>query len=128
MGCCGGHHGKLQAARTIVSGHANRLFDRVFIVRGRRYAQAQAREAICRQCDQATWLTKADYLAYLAAHGPEVLRHLDDLTALEPLAAQPYAPGRSLFCRLCKCWIPAKCYAAEADCPMGRWPRRSKSH
>ena len=124
MGCCGGHNGKFHAVKNIISGHANRLFDQIFIiVRGtERYEQAQSREEVCRRCDQATWLRKYEYLKWLADHKIEVITHIDDLTALPPLDSQPYAPGKSLFCRLCKCWIPAKCYSPDAHCPLGRWP------
>jgi hypothetical protein len=25
------------------------------------------------------------------------------------------------FCRVCKCWMPAKTYFKSLKCPMGKW-------
>lgn len=122
MGCCGKQSGSVRTVKQIVSGHTHRLFDHIFMVRGQRYQRAHKREAVCRRCDQATWLRKRDYLKWLAANGIDIANHLDDLTSLPPLDKHDYEPGRSLFCRICKCWIPAKCYSPDAVCPLGRWP------
>lgn len=121
MGCCGGHSGKVRAVGKIVSGHANRLFDQVFMVRGKRYRRAEQRQAVCMACEFQTWLTKSEYLAWLAANGIEVLTHIDDLTRLPMLDKHGFARGRSLFCRLCKCWIPAKAYSKDSQCPQDKW-------
>jgi len=59
-------------------------------------------------------------LDWLKTNGIEVFRHLDDLTVLPPLEKQPFEKGRSLFCTLCKCWIPAKVYAEESKCPKNK--------
>jgi hypothetical protein len=29
---------------------------------------------------------------------------------------------RRLFCSICKCYIPAKARAKDAECPLDRWP------
>ena len=121
MGCCGKHSGKIQTVKNIVSGHVNRLFDQVFMVRGELYNSAQKRQAVCQTCEYQTWLKKAKYLDWLKANGIEVFKNLDDLTALPPLEKQPFEPGKSMFCQLCKCWIPAKAYAKDAKCPKNKW-------
>ena len=32
-----------------------------------------------------------------------------------------YWIGRSLWCSLCKCYIPAKARVEKANCPLGLW-------
>lgn len=123
MGCCGGHSGKVAKAGSIVSGHANRLFDQVFMVRGKRYRRAEQRQAICQSCEFQTWLKKAEYLKWLTANGIDIVKEFTDLTRLPMLDKHDFEPGRSLFCRLCKCWIPAKAYSKDEQCPKDKWSK-----
>jgi hypothetical protein len=37
---------------------------------------------------------------------------------------QNYWIGRSLWCRLCKCYIPAKARVEDEQCPLGKWDRK----
>jgi hypothetical protein len=32
-----------------------------------------------------------------------------------------YWLGRSLWCRICKCFVPAKARVKEEMCPLGKW-------
>jgi len=43
------------------------------------------------------------------------------VTAFPMLEKHGYEKGRSLFCRLCKCWIPAKAYSKDEKCPKDKW-------
>lgn len=38
-----------------------------------------------------------------------------------------YWLGRSLWCSICKCRIPAKARVEAEDCPRGLWPARKSS-
>lgn len=120
MGCCGGN-GKIAKIGSIASGYANKALHDIFFVRGELSDKADVRMAICRACHEQTWMKKAAYKAWLLKNGIEVLKNLDNLTALPPLDKQDYAQGRSMFCRQCKCWLPAKVYSVAERCPVGKW-------
>jgi hypothetical protein len=121
MGCCGKHRGKLDTLKTIASGYARKTLHDLFLVKGKVSEQADERMAICKTCEYQTWLKKADYLTWLALHGIEVLEHLDSLSTLPMLDKHDYEQGRSMFCRVCKCWIPAKTYSSDSQCPKQKW-------
>ena len=120
MGCCGGK-GKIAAVGRIIKGNATRSIHEMFFVDGELYKDAHKRMEICQTCEHHTWMTKADYVKWLAGNGIKVVKHLDELTALPPLKKQPFEKGRSLFCRLCKCWIPGKAYSKDSECPENKW-------
>jgi hypothetical protein len=44
------------------------------------------------------------------------------------LPIEQVQPGAKLFCSLCKCWLPAKAYVKQENCPLGHpdW-RKPKS-
>jgi hypothetical protein len=126
MSCCGQKDGVIGTLKTIASGYARKTLHDPFMVRGKVSEQADQRMAICKSCEYQTWMKKADYLKWLASHGIEVLEHLDRLSELPLLEKVEYQQGRSLFCRDCKCWLPAKVYAPDAACPQGRWPAQNE--
>ncbi len=121
MGCCGKHSGTLNKAGSIAKGYANNTLHKMFHVEGKLYKHARQRQRVCADCEHNTWLTKADYLKWLTVNGIDIAKHFDDLTQLPPLEKQEYEKGRSLFCRLCKCWIPAKAYSKDSKCPKDNW-------
>jgi len=121
MGCCGKGKGVVSKVGSIISGYANKTASDIFFVRGELYEKAKDREAVCLGCEFNTWMKKADYLAWLKLNGIEILKNLDDLTVLPPLEKHDFEKGKSLFCRVCKCWIPAKAYAKDSKCPKDKW-------
>ncbi len=117
MVCCG----KSKAVRRIARGYLDYGLRALFRTSGEASEKATERIATCHPCDYGTYMTKRDYVKWIKGHGVEVVRHIDDLTALPMLPKQSDALGRSLFCRLCKCWIPAKAYSKDETCPKGYW-------
>lgn len=41
----------------------------------------------------------------------------------EPPAGHNYWIGRTLWCSLCKCFIPAKARVEDETCPLGKWEK-----
>lgn len=98
MGCCGGTTKKVGQ---IVTGYVN-------LFRGKKYEFTDDRVRACQKCEDSTWLTKAQYGKWLAENGIKVLRNWKDLAALPKLPKEPNGKGRGLYCRICKCFVPAK--------------------
>ena len=117
MGCCG----KTTILRQMASGYKNLMFPAHSNIPAE---EATRRIAVCKDCQDSTYLSKTEYAAWLVSNGMDILVHLEDLSRLPPLEKHPFTPGRSLFCRLCKCWIPAKARADGAACPKDQWPHR----
>ena len=44
-----------------------------------------------------------------------------DLTALPPLEKKECRKSAGLYCRLCKCFLPAKACIEDMHCPQGKW-------
>jgi hypothetical protein len=84
--------------------------------------QRQTRIEVCRACEKSTWMTKADYAAWLLTHGVAVIKKIDDLASLPELAInKEQTDGKTLFCAICKCWIPAKAGNNNETCPLNKW-------
>ena len=98
MGCCGGATKKV---RQIATGYIN-------LARGVKYEYTDDRVRACQKCEDSTWLTKAEFGKWLVKHGIEVLRNWKVLAALPKLPKQENGKGRGLYCRTCKCFVPAK--------------------
>ena len=118
MSCCGK---TTQALASVAAGYSMFIVDDLFRLPGERSSQANIRLATCRLCGSATWLTLADYAAFLAKHKIEVVKNIADLSVLPPLNKKDYQPGAKLFCRICKCWLPAKAYVKNEKCPLNKW-------
>lgn len=86
-----------------------------------KYEYWRQRRDECKVCDESTWMTFSEFNRWLAGHGVEVIENIDDLSVLPKLPKQAYAKGRKLFCRICKCFVPAKAMVKEEECPLGRW-------
>jgi hypothetical protein len=121
MACCGKKSSKTIAVKNIVTGYANYSVNKLFVVAGELSKDAARRQEICQQCEFVTWLKKADYVKWLIANGIDVAKEIDDLTVLPMLEKYEYEQGRSMFCRLCKCWLPGKAYSPDSKCPKDKW-------
>lgn len=100
--------------KNIIVGNANLYF-------GKKFEFTDVRIRKCQACEYGTWITAAEYTKWLRAHGIDVLKNIADLTVLPDLPAQNYKPGSKLFCRKCKCHIPAKARVSEENCPLNKW-------
>ena len=112
MTCCG--KSKLNKAKNIAKGFTA-------LAVGRKYEFTDGRIRICRGCDMNTWMTKLEYSTWLLKNGIKVLTNLDDLTVLPILPKQN--TGKTIYCRLCKCDIPAKARVKDEDCPENKWAK-----
>ena len=104
--------GKLNKAKNITQGIAK-------VITGKKYRHTDARIRTCRTCDSNTWLKKTEYAGWLLKNGIKVLTHLEDLTVLPDLPKG--TEGKNLYCRLCKCFIPAKARVENETCPLNKW-------
>lgn len=121
MACCGKQSGKVSAIKNIATGYANYTLHKMFHVSGELSQDAERRQTICKACEFCTWMKKVDYLKWLVANGVDIAKEIGDLTVLPMLDKNEYERGRSMFCRLCKCWIPGKAYSPESKCPKNKW-------
>ncbi len=106
MGCCGGTARKV---RQVATGFVN-------LAMGVKYEFTDDRVRTCQRCEDNTWLTKAQYSKWLIENGVQVLRNFKDLAVLPLLPKEENGKGRGLYCRICKCFVPAKArvgYEAE---------------
>jgi len=46
----------------------------------------------------------------------------DDRVRICQRCEDNYWIGRSLWCSICKCHVPAKARIKEENCPLGKWP------
>jgi hypothetical protein len=121
MSCCGGKVVGQMAA--IAKGNFRLATDSVGLTKP--YEFADSRIAICRTCEQGTWMTMAEYATWLKENGLEVVKNFTDLEKLPPLPKYPLdEKRRNLFCRLCKCYVPSKSRVVEMDCPLNLWPKK----
>ena len=115
MSCCGKTKQVLAQGKAIVAGYAN-------VVRGKKYAGTDRRIRTCQKCDENTWMGKLEYSAWLLSHGIEVITNFTELEKLPKLPKYELSKGRrNLYCRLCKCFIPAKASDEKNECLLGRW-------
>lgn len=116
MGCCGE---TIQTAKNIAVGFTN-------YARGKKYVFTNDRIRKCWTCDEQTWMSKREYAVWLQRNGIKVLRNFAQLEKLPKLPKYEQSPtqGRTnLYCRICKCFIPAKARVEDEKCPIGKWPR-----
>jgi hypothetical protein len=60
------------------------------------------------------WIDKNGGMAKFASE-------IDKLKSWPLLPKQEYQPKTKLFCRICKCWLPAKTYVKKEQCPLNKW-------
>lgn len=106
MSCCG----KTKKLKSIVQGYA----------RGQT-PESCRRIKVCHTCDNKTWLSKKDIWEYFKTQKLDVIKKLDELEQLPKLPKKEKSKtNRFLFCRICKCYIPAKAKSDE-KCPLNKW-------
>lgn len=116
MGCCG----EIKKVASVTKGYVTFVAD-WFGLPAKKHPDYLLRLHTCRNCDANTWMTPSGYLTWIKDHGLEVVSNLDDLTRLPDLPKEEYSEGRKLFCRKCKCFLPAKTMAENEHCPIGKW-------
>jgi len=118
VGCCGKTISKIV---NIVEGNISLLAENLFKLEILKCVDTDTRTRICQQCEKSTWLTKAEYMAYLNQHKVEAVKNIADLSVLPELPKAEYDKGKKLFCQICKCFIPAKVRVDKEQCPIGKW-------
>lgn len=64
----------------------------------------------------------AEYTQWLKDNGIEVLKNLHQLEVLPKLPKYELDDKRrNLFCRICKCYVPAKARIEKEHCQLGKW-------
>ena len=114
MTCCGK---TIRKVGSIAVGYAN-------LARGKKYEFTDDRIRSCHNCDEQTWMSAAEYTAWLLANGIKVVMNFNQLENLPPLPKYEQSPRRrNLYCRLCKCFIPAKARIESEKCSLGEWEK-----
>ena len=112
MGCCGK---KIRKAKNIVKGN-------LALAIGKKYEYTDSRIRKCQKCKWNTWLSAIEYITWLAKNGIKVLANIEQLEKLPMLPKYEQARTRKrLYCRLCKCYIPAKAPVEDERCLKGKW-------
>ena len=108
MGCC-------RKIKNIVIGYTT-------LAIGVKHEFTDTRVGVCQECDYSTWMSMGEYEAWLARYSIEVLANFVQLEKLPMLPKQEKRRARrGIYCRICKCYIPAKARVAEEKCPRGKW-------
>jgi hypothetical protein len=120
MSCCGETIKKLAG---ISVGYSAVWLDRLFHLPRPKYQYADVRLAICRMCEKSTWLTRQSYVNWIDVHSGKgkFVRDISNLESWPELPVGDQEPGAKLFCRICKCWLPAKAYIKDEKCPLNKW-------
>jgi hypothetical protein len=116
MSCCG----KIAKIAAVATGTSMVAVDRLFWLPEEKSERAIERQDSCRECDNSTWMTESEYYKWIVANGgiKKFLSEIEDLTQWVLLPKQQYGKKRKLFCRICKCWLPAKSYLKSETCPV----------
>ena len=93
----------------IAKGNSLFILNSLLLLPKEKYTFANERLAICRKCEESTWLCILEYLYAIRTFPPKVL------------SKKPYTKNSKLFCRICKCWLPAKTYVKTEQCPLNKW-------
>lgn len=108
MGCCG-------KIRNIATGYTN-------LALGKKYKFTDNRIRICQKCEEQTWMSKTEYAAWLLSYGVDIIKNFSDLKKLPRLPKHKQIRNRrNIFCRICKCFIPAKARVEDEQCPLKKW-------
>jgi len=117
MTCCGKAKSVLKQGRDIATGFVN-------LSVGKKYEFTDDRIRACQQCDEQTWMSAKECTNWLAKNGIKILTNFTELEKLPKLPKQEQdEKRRRLYCRLCKCYLPAKARVADMKCPLGKWSK-----
>jgi|GEM_PF-2883653 len=119
MACCG----KILKAAKIAEGNLLFLMDKIKALPEKTCRRANSRLVMCRQCENCTWMEWKEFFLWIESNGrkQKFIDEIGDLTGWPLLPKKEYSKGKKLFCRICKCWLPAKSYVNEEQCPLGLW-------
>lgn len=120
MSCCGDLVAKPAG---ILAGYVMAGTDKLYQLPRPKYDYADIRLATCRMCEDSTWLSFSDYFAFLRSHKIAFVKNLNDLSVLPKLDKKDHQKEKRLFCRICKCWLPAKSYIKDEKCPLNKWDK-----
>jgi len=113
MSCCG-------QAKNIVKGYTRLATDIIGLTKPYEFTDGRIR--ICQGCTENTWLSAIEYDAWLLRHGITVLKNFNQLSKLPKLPKHEQGPGRRrLYCRICKCFVPAAARVSEKKCSLDKW-------
>jgi hypothetical protein len=105
----------------ISQGQISALAEKLFNLEIIKCNSYNLRFSICSKCRQNTYLTKAEYAEWLIKNGKDVAVNFTELENLPALPKKEQAENTLMFCRICKCYLDAKCRVNIEKCPMGRW-------
>ena len=114
MTCCGKTKQIAHKAGNIAKGYTA-------LVTGKKYEFTDGRIRVCRKCEDCTWMTRLEYGKWLLKNGIKVITNFTDLESLPKLPKQ--YTGKNIYCRICKCDIPAKASVKEMKCPKDKWDK-----
>jgi hypothetical protein len=104
MGCCGKIKKGIKLTSQIVEGHVKLAGKNLLHHQNEKYPEWNKRVLICQSCDKQTWFnTKI----------PNILKELPK--------QDPSTTNIHLFCMECRCYIPAKAFVKDAECPLKKW-------
>lgn len=114
MGCCSGS--AVKQTIDIGRGYIRLATDKISITEEYEFADGRIRK--CQKCDESTWMTKFEYAKWLKDNGIEILENFTQLETL-PKLPKYYIDDRrrNIFCRICKCYIPASARVPDKKCP-----------
>ncbi|HUV42111.1 MAG TPA: hypothetical protein VMW23_10020 [Sedimentisphaerales bacterium] len=126
MSCCGKAKAVLDQGKSIVVGYARQgksiAVGYARHAAGVKYEWTDDRIRTCWDCEMQTWMTGNEYAAWLLQHGIAVITNFTELEKLPLLPKyEQDSKRRQLYCRLCKCFIPAKARVADKNCPLKKW-------
>jgi hypothetical protein len=118
MGCCG----KISKGLSIAKGNLAVVLEKINMVPADQFIYHSVRLRACRECEHHTYLTESEFLDWIENNGG-LAKFVAEIDTLEQwpllLIEQNERPGTKLFCSLCKCWLPAKAYVKQENCPIG---------
>ena len=115
---------KVKAVMNIVEGNVKLLEEKVRQMVGdeTEYVPYVAqRLERCLGCGQLTWMTVGEYAGFLMANAVDVVKEFGELEKLPNMTRFEKHDGAGMYCRRCKCYLPAKARVKDMECPMGRW-------
>ena len=117
MPCCGK---TIKKATNIAKGYTRLATDTAGLTE--KYEFTDDRIRACHKCDEQTWMKASEYAAYLKKHGIKIITNLTDLSKLPKLPKHKQSKERKrLYCRICKCFIPAKARVEAEECHLKKW-------
>ena len=124
MTCCGKKLVQIaKKAGHITEGAFWALLSAYFVLPKEKCTAAEARLRQCRRCEYHTWMSVLEFGAWILKNIGTVraVRQLHQTEQWPQLPKQAYTSKRKLFCRICKCWLPAKTFIKKENCSEGQW-------